>query len=334
MSELEMKMDVVIVGGDGFVGRRLMEVFDQSDTKYVCFDKKLRGDFFCDVRDYSSLFKLPVSDCLINLAAEHHDNVTPISLYDDVNVVGAKNVCAICNEKGINTIVFTSSVAVYGFCDVETDESGDINFFNDYGRTKYEAECVYREWYNQDPDVRSLVIVRPTVIFGEHNRGNVYNLMNQIAKKQFLMVGDGKNVKSMAYVLNVAEFLAFCSKLPGLSVFNYVDKPDLTVGEFVSLVRGILFNKRGLGIRIPRSFAICIGYFFDFLSKVSGKPFILSSVRIRKFVSNTIFSTAVNDNGFRASVSLEEGLRRTIEMEFVTKDSPYNKKNNESSNQC
>ena len=35
------------------------------------------------------------------------------------------------------------------------------------------AEQVYKEWQAEDPENRTLVIVRPTVIFGEGNRGNV-----------------------------------------------------------------------------------------------------------------------------------------------------------------
>ena len=49
-------------------------------------------------------------------------------------------------EKGVVCIVFTSSVAVYGFAPPNTDESGAINPFNEYGRTKCDAEQVYREW--------------------------------------------------------------------------------------------------------------------------------------------------------------------------------------------
>ena len=47
---------------------------------------------------------------------------------------------------------------------------------------------------------KKLVIIRPTVIFGEGNRGNVFNLINAIASKKFVMFGDGSNKKSMAYV--------------------------------------------------------------------------------------------------------------------------------------
>jgi GlcNAc-P-P-Und epimerase len=54
-----------------------------------------------------------------------------------------------------------------------------------------------------DPRSRNLIIVRPTVIFGEANHGNVYNLLKQIASGKFIMFGDGKNRKSS--VLNKGD---------------------------------------------------------------------------------------------------------------------------------
>ena len=47
-----------------------------------------------------------------------------------------RNVALICDEKEITKIVFTSSVAVYGFAGAGADEDGAINPFNEYGRTK------------------------------------------------------------------------------------------------------------------------------------------------------------------------------------------------------
>ena len=84
----------------------------------------------------------------------------------------------------------------------------------------------------EDPKIRSLVIVRPTVVFGEGNRGNVYNLLRQIASRRFLMFGDGRNKKSMAYVENVAAFIEYSlSFKKGVHIYNYIDKPDFDMNS-------------------------------------------------------------------------------------------------------
>ena len=111
-----------------------------------------------------------------------------------------------------------------------------INPFNEYGRTKFYAEEKLRAW--QSKSGNSLIIVRPTVIFGEGNRGNVFNLFNQIASGKFVMVGKGENKKSMAYIGNVVAFLETCIATDQkYGIYNYVDTPDLTMNELVSAVR-------------------------------------------------------------------------------------------------
>ena len=62
--------------------------------------------------------------------------------------------------KDVNKIVFTSTVAVYGFAKPGTNENGEINPFNEYGRTKFEAEEKLRSWHLKTG--KSLIIVRPT----------------------------------------------------------------------------------------------------------------------------------------------------------------------------
>jgi nucleoside-diphosphate-sugar epimerase len=80
---------------------------------------------------------------------------------------------------------------------------------------------VYKAWQEKDPENRKLVIVRLTVVFGEQNRGNVYNLFRQIASGKFMMIGDGTNRKSMAYVENVAAFLEYSLGFEnGVHIYN------------------------------------------------------------------------------------------------------------------
>lgn len=315
---------IKIIGGSGFIGTRLSKRLKSSQKQFNIIDKVESKSFssmctIADVRDIEALSNVfDRDDIIINLAAEHRDDVTPKSLYDDVNVQGARNVCEVAENKGINTIIFTSSVAVYGFAPLGTDESGEINYFNDYGRTKYEAELVYKAWQEKDPQNRKLVIVRPTVVFGEQNRGNVYNLLRQIASGKFMMIGDGTNRKSMAYVENIAAFLEYSLGFDnGVHIYNYIDKPDFDMNTLVANVNKALTKDEKIGFRLPFAIGYGIGKVFDLASVITGKKFTVSSIRVKKFCSDSMFGTSIEESGFIRPVQLEDGLTRTINYEFV-----------------
>jgi nucleoside-diphosphate-sugar epimerase len=318
-------MIITLIGGSGFVGNRLTTRLLAAGYNIKIPDKNNSYKYphlhiFTDVRKPETLEKaLTGSDVVINLAAEHRDDVTPKSLYDDVNVTGAENICNVCTKLGIKKIIFTSSVAVYGFAPVGTDETGQINYFNDYGRTKWIAEEKYRRWLSSNSD-NSLTIIRPTVIFGEQNRGNVYNLLKQIASGKFLMVGNGKNYKSMAYVENVAAFIEYnLNNGPGEHLFNYIDKPDFNMNTLVTEVNKIL----GKSVKMFH-WPYYLGYFgglcFDVLAFILHRKLSISSIRVKKFCSNTMFEAAnIKKTEFQAPISISEGLNRTIKYEFIDK---------------
>lgn len=316
---------ISIIGGSGFIGTRLLNrLSTNKDQKLSIYDRTLSKSYpeltkLGDVRSVSSL-REAIEECsvIINLAAEHRDDVRPTSLYDEVNVGGARNICAVAIEKKVKTIIFTSTVAVYGFAPVGTDESGQVAPFNDYGRTKYEAEKVFKAWQDEAPTERTLVIIRPTVVFGEQNRGNVYNLLRQIASGKFIMVGDGENRKSMAYVENIAAFIEYSMRFnPGVHIYNYIDKPDFTMNNLVAHVKHILGRTEKTSLRLPFSVGLLIGKCFDLIAELTGKRFSISSIRVKKFCSNSVYNSAINRTDFVRPISLEKALERTVHHEFI-----------------
>jgi len=318
--------NILCIGASGFVGTRLANI-TKTDFKLKIFDKqqsKFHPELTTlgDVRKQDDLnYELNGQDSVVLLAAEHRDDVSPTSLYYDVNVQGTKNVLQAMDKNGIKNIIFTSSVAVYGLNKKNPNVQHPADPFNHYGKSKWQAEETLREWYNKEPEKRSLTIIRPTVIFGERNRGNVFNLLEQIASGKFLMVGKGTNYKSMAYVGNIAAFIKYLLKnlKPGYQVFNYIDKPDLNMNELVAQVETSL-NKKIPSTHFPYWLGMFGGFGFDILSKLSGKKFSVSSVRVKKFCATTQFdATAAHNSGFKAPFALAEGLDRTLQYEFTKK---------------
>ncbi|MBC2595630.1 NAD-dependent epimerase/dehydratase family protein [Ruficoccus amylovorans] len=316
--------NICLIGASGFVGSRLIELI-KDDCQLSNFDKR-ESVFYPeitvsgDVRHQEELDRaLAGQDSVVLLAAEHRDDVSPTSLYYDVNVQGTRNVLAAMDKNGVRNIIFTSSVAVYGLNKENPAEDHPADPFNHYGKSKWQAEEVLRAWHQARPEERSLTIIRPTVIFGERNRGNVYNLLRQIASHKFLMVGKGENYKSMAYVGNIVAFIRhhLNNQQPGYQVFNYIDKPDLSMNGLVAQVEKSL-NTQVPSVRIPYCLGMLGGLSFDVLSKLSGKKFPVSAVRVKKFCATTQFdATRAHSCGFQAPYTLAEGLNRTLQYEFA-----------------
>lgn len=318
-------MNLVLIGGSGFVGTRLIDLL-KEDQNYELKNIDLEHSHFFDditvigdVRDQAQMDeKLQGTDLVVLLAAKHRDDVTPVSLYYDTNVGGMRCTLNAMEKNGIKRLIFFSSVAVYGLNKSNPNENHPADPFNHYGKSKWEAEQVLQEWYKTHGDW-NIDIVRPTVIFGERNRGNVYNLLNQISSGKFLMVGKGDNVKSMAYVGNIVAFVKFMieSVKEGYNVFNYIDKPDTSMNDLVALVEKVL-GKHIPSTHFPYWMGMMGGYCFDLLAKITGKKLAISSVRVKKFCAVTQFdSTKAMTSGFVPPYTLQESLARTLEFEFV-----------------
>lgn len=318
-------MKIALIGASGFVGTRLLDLLNGS-TEYELKNIDLLPSHFFneiteigDVRDVEQMKqKLNGADVVVLLAAQHRDDVTPTSLYYDTNVGGMKSTLEAMEYNGIKRLVFFSSVAVYGLNKQNPNEDHQKDPFNHYGKSKWEAEQVVQEWYKTHNDW-NIDIIRPTVIFGERNRGNVYNLLHQISGGKFLMVGKGNNKKSMAYVGNIVAFVKYMidNVKDGYNVFNYIDKPDFTMNELILHIEKVL-KKRIPKTHFPYWMGMCGGYCFDILAKIIGKKLPISSVRVKKFCATTeCDATKVGRTDFKAPFTLAEGLARTLEFEFV-----------------
>lgn len=309
-------MTCLVTGGSGFIGTALVNALVRAGHDVRIYDVRPSAAFGdlvvqADVRDLDRLTECMTGiDVVFHLAAEHRDDVRPISLYHDVNVGGASHLAQAAEACGVERIVFTSTVAVYGLECGEADETTPTAPFNEYGRSKLEAEQVLQEWAARDPD-RTLAIVRPTVVFGENNRGNVFTLIDQIRRRRFVMVGDGSNRKSMCYVGNLVPFLCRSLAVSGNSTSNYVDKPDLTADELVTLIRAEL-NITGPRLRLPYWIGMAGGTVLDGLATATNRRFPISRVRVKKFCASTQVSME-SPGGFDPPFTLAQGIHRMIE---------------------
>lgn len=309
----------LISGGSGFIGSHFHNAIES--TKIVNLD--LVEPFFKtsaafqkgDIRkseDFAGvLAKYPVKT-IIALAAKHHDFGIGHDEYFDTNEEGTQVMCDAASKAGIDRIIFYSSVAVYGLRQDTSTEQTEPAPDSPYGASKLAGEKVLRQWAAASPQ-RSVLIIRPTIVFGANNRANMYNLIKQIDSGLYFHIGNGANIKSIAYVENLVKATLYLHEKmkPGVEIYNYADEPQLSSKRIAEIIAEAL-GKR-IKLSVPLKLATLIGAPFDWAIALTGKNLPVSSARIKKLATQTHHSAVkLFNEGFIPHFTTIDGLKKMV----------------------
>ena len=242
---------VVVFGGAGFIGTHLMQRLRALGVgTIVSLDirapkRPVAGVAYHigDVRDLSG-FSIAARDPLVfNLAAVHTTPGHEPWEYYDANVRGAIEIARFARRHAAHRIVFTSSISVYGPDETAKDETTPPTPVSDYGRSKFIAEQVHRDWLEGDAQNR-LVIVRPAVVFGLGEGGNFTRLAKMLKKGVFVYPGRRDTIKSCIGVGDLVEWmLAAAARDDRVILFNGAFSNRYTIEEIVETFRRVAFSK-------------------------------------------------------------------------------------------
>ena len=314
-------MRVLVTGSSGFIARFLIPALTARGDEVVGIDTRAGNDFGphfrfveADITNEGAVDRaMQQVDLIVHLAAEHKDFGVTERLYYQVNVEGTDNLLRAAARYGVGRFVFFSSVAVYGSSAVPTHEKLTPTPDSPYGKTKFLAEERIEEWVKARGE-RGVVIVRPTVVFGPWNYANMYRLIEAVARRRYTGVGDGSNIKSVAYVENLTDAALFLiDRLkPGIQIYNYADSPHMSTRDLVRCIAASL-QVRVPVIRIPKALALACAFPFDVIAKLTGKDLPLTAKRIRKFTSPTHhLAEKIRAAGYQPAYRLEGGIGKTV----------------------
>lgn len=317
-------MRIVLTGGSGFIGTHLARALIALGHDIVLADLERSHTWperwqRTDVRVVEDLRSaLSGADLVIHLAAEHADDVQPVSRYWTTNVDGMRALLDAMSQTGVTRLVHFSSVSVYGPGEDEhTPEP--LHPEHDYGRSKWAAEQLAHSWQQQAHDARALRVLRPAVVYGSGHRGNMRRLMAALDTRWPLMIGDGSQHKSICFVGNlVAATLFDLAESPGIVIHNVVDAPDVDMATLVTMIRQSLGRSSGRTLHIPKAWAMAIGHVADAAARVLPWRPSLGAERIRKFCTGTRFSAdRLTTLGFKAPYTHIEGLNATVDTQPI-----------------
>ncbi len=228
---------VLVTGASGFIGTRLVRRLAAQGVEVVALDRappreRLDGVTYInhDVRQPLPPEAGEGCDVIYNFAAVHRTPGHPPHEYYDTNVFGAVNVCRLAEAQGVSTILFTSSISVYGPSEEVMLETSVLRPTSDYGRSKRMAELVHEEWQRHG-EGRRLIVVRPGVIFGAGEGGNYTQLAATMKKRIFAYPGRRDTIKSGGYVDELLGAMDFAlARADPYILFNFA-YPDFSSTE-------------------------------------------------------------------------------------------------------
>ncbi|KKR64994.1 MAG: UDP-glucose 4-epimerase [Candidatus Curtissbacteria bacterium GW2011_GWA1_40_47] len=215
----------------------------------------------------------------------------PVKYYDN-NVLGAVNLLECMRDVGCRKIIFSSSACVYGTPDkLPIKEDAAVHPDNPYGATKAAIE-VYLQTYHQIFNFDT-IILRYFNPYGPGKMGKpithaIPNFIKAtLAKKPIPLYWKGEQIRDFIYIDDLARAHIDVLKLSGFNIFNIGTEKGIKVKDIVEEIFKIV------GFRVPIA---------DLGKRPGDVPAnYASSAKLKKAV------------GWKAKVSLPEGLKRTIE---------------------
>ncbi|KQO20452.1 dehydratase [Flavobacterium sp. Leaf82] len=292
-------MKIAITGASGFVGVNL-----QSHLKAHQID-------VLKVRYRPNQFFEIISDAVIHLAGKAHDlkkSSNPKEYYES-NFELTKQLfdCFLASDAKI--FIFMSTVKAAADV-VEGVLKEDIipNPKTHYGIAKHHAEQYILS--KELPKGKKIYILRPCMIHGPSNKGNLNLLYQLVSKGLPWPLGEFENKRSFLSVENlcfVIKELLENDKIPS-GIYHVADDKSLSTNELIKLLAASL-GKKSLIWNINSSFINVLAKVGDY----SGLP--LNTERLQKLTENYVVSNKkiVTAIGKALPVSCNEGLMRTFE---------------------
>lgn len=309
--------NIAITGADGFIGSHLTEALlaegchVKALAQYNSFNNwgwleqvshpelevvtgDVRDPNFCRefVKGADTVFHLAA------LIAIPYSYVAPDS-YIDTNVKGTLNICQACRDAATERLLITSTSEVYGTAmRVPIDESHPRQPQSPYSASKIGADAIAMSFFNAFG--LPMTLVRPFNTYGPRQsaRAIIPTIISQIATGQrVIKVGDLSPTRDFNYVADTCRG------------FIEIARSPLTVGEEVNIATGTEVTMQQTLDTIARIMNAEITWERD-------------PARIRPSKSEVFRLCGDNTKiknltGWSPQVSLEEGLRRTVEW-FTT----------------
>ena len=269
--------------------------------------------------DCEAFFAGEADSILFHLAGIIHPKSRVKEFYG-VNVDGSRTLLAEAERAGVKRAVVMSSNSPIGCNPNNThqfDESSPYNPYMNYGESKRQLELLVHEFQNKGK--LETVIIRAPWFYGPFQPDRQLEFFEMIKNGKGPIVGDGNNMRSMAYVDNLAQglILAAITEAANGETYWIADEQPYSMNQILNTIERLLKDDFGQNCKYGRlklpSFASDVAWVIDKVIQSIGlyhqKFHVLSEMN--KNIACSVDKAKV-ELGYKPTISLEEGMRRSL----------------------
>ena len=320
-------MNILITGIHGFIGSNFIRALRDKHTLYgldiifPCRDGVSQTFSWRDIEPTSFPFQtLPQFDAIIHLAGKAHDtkNQSAAQSYFDINTGLTQKIFDFFLESSAKKFIFFSSVKAAADSVVGDMLTEDVipAPVGAYGESKIKAEEYIKEHLEYSTTEKQVYILRPCMIHGPGNKGNLNLLYNVVKKGIPWPLGDFDNRRSFTSIDTL------CYVIEGLlnqdvptGIYHMGDDEALSTNELIAIMCEAMEKQPRIWKMNKRFMEACAG-----LGTLFHLP--LNTERLRKLTENYVVSNAKIKAVLgidKLPVTAKEGLMKTIRSFEETK---------------
>ncbi len=320
-------MNILVTGIHGFVGSNLVEalkencVFYGLDIVAPVKDGVLKTFSWQDIKSTSfSSQTLPKFDVIIHLAGKAHDtkNQSAAQEYFDINTGLTQKIFDFFLESSAKKFIFFSSVKAAADSVVGDVLTEDVipTPVGPYGESKIQAEEYIKKHFTFSNTDKQVYILRPCMIHGPGNKGNLNLLYNVVKKGIPWPLGDFENRRSFTSIDNLCYVIeGLLTKDVPSGIYHMGDDEALSTNELIVIMCEAMGKQPHIWKMNKRFMEGCAG-----LGTLLHLP--LNTERLRKLTENYVVSNAKIKAALgidKLPVTAKEGLMKTIRSFEETK---------------
>ncbi len=267
----KLKPNILVLGGTGFIGRKLVEGLLASGYKVRAAGRSVSqalndlGSPGLEVTRTDMRSSADIERALDGIDVVYHlatSNAKTWPQFQEREVEPTRILAEACLKKGIKRLIYTGTIDSYyagaqaGKITEDTPLDAKITRRNNYAHAKAEIEHMLTGMHRTRG--LPLVIARPGIVIGRGGNPFHWGVGHWRSEGVCELWGDGTNMLPLVLVEDVASGLLRCMEKPSIEgrSFNLIDAPLMSARDYVAELEGIVGMKVNLSNRSIWSYYI------------------------------------------------------------------------------